>query len=200
MFEAGVLMRYVCGMSRPYGPVSVLRLGVALLLTAIFGGQACAQPAGRQSFIVVRDAETETLLRNIANPLFRAAGVDPGLVRITLLRDDAINSFVSTGNRMFINTGLISGANSVGELIGVIAHETGHIRSGHLARLPEAMQEAMLETIAATLFGAAAVLGSSQTRTRSPYRDNSIGDAGIGANAIGMWPPSRSVSAGPVPL
>ena len=159
----------------------MLWLGVALLLAAIFGGQACAQPAGRQSFIVVRDAETETLLRNIANPLFRAAGVDPGLVRITLLRDDAINSFVSTGNRMFINTGLISGANSVGELVGVIAHETGHIRSGHLARLPEAMQEAMLETIAATLFGAAAVLGSSQTRTRSPYRDNSIGDAGIGA-------------------
>jgi hypothetical protein len=25
-------------------------------------------------------------------------------------------------------------------------------------------------------------------------------EAGIGANAIGMWPPSRSVSAGPVPL
>ena len=25
-------------------------------------------------------------------------------------------------------------------------------------------------------------------------------EAGIGANAIGMWPPNRSVSAGPVPL
>ena len=53
----------------------------------------------------MRDAETETLLRNIANPLFRAAGVDPRLVRIILLRDVGINSFVSTGNRMFIKTG-----------------------------------------------------------------------------------------------
>jgi len=154
----------------------MFRVGVALLLVASFGTQACAQPAMRQSFVVVRDAETETLLRTIANPLFRAAGVDPGLVRIILLRDDAINSFVSTGNRMFINTGVIAGANSVGEIVAVIAHETGHIRGGHLARLPEAM----LETIAATLFGAAAVLGSGATRSRGPYRDNSGGDAGIG--------------------
>ena len=154
---------------------------MALLLAALLGGQAFAQPAVRQSFIVVRDAETETLLRTIANPLFRAAGVDPGLVRIILLRDDAINSFVSTGNRMFINTGLIAGANSVGEIVGVLAHETGHISGGHLARLPDAMQEAMLETIAATLFGAAAVVGSSQSRSRGPFRDNSVGDAGMGA-------------------
>ncbi|MBC7634900.1 MAG: hypothetical protein H7251_04785 [Acetobacteraceae bacterium] len=63
-------------MSRPCAPVGVFLLGVARLLAAVLGGQACAEPAGRQSFIVVRDAETETLLRNIANPLFRAAGVD----------------------------------------------------------------------------------------------------------------------------
>ena len=159
----------------------MFRMLVALLLAAAFGGQACAQPSGRQSWIVVRDAETETLLRTIANPLFRAAGVDPGLVRIILLRDDAINSFVSTGNRMFINTGLIAGAKSVGEIVGVLAHETGHISGGHLARLPDAMREAMLETIAATLFGAAAAVGGSQGRSGGPFRDNSAGDAGLGA-------------------
>lgn len=48
---------------------------------------------------------TETLLRTYANPLFRAAGLDVNLVRIVMLRDAAINSFVETGNRMFINTG-----------------------------------------------------------------------------------------------
>jgi predicted Zn-dependent protease len=89
----------------------MFRMIVTLLLAAALGGQACTQPSARQSWIVVRDAETETLLRTIANPLFRAAGVDPGMVRIILLRDDAINSFVSTGNRMFINTGLIACAN-----------------------------------------------------------------------------------------
>ncbi len=109
---------------------------------------------------IIRDAETETLLRNFANPLFRAAGVEPGLVRILILRDDAINSFVTTGNRMFIHTGLITRAESAGEMIGVIAHETGHIRGGHLAKLPELMREALITSIGSLLIGAAAGIAS----------------------------------------
>lgn len=154
-------------------------LGAAQVAGSI--SRAAAQPAGGQSIEIVRDAETETLLRNFANPLFRAAGVDPNMVRIILVRDDAINSFVSTGNRMFINTGLITKAESADELVGVIAHETGHIRGGHLAKLPEAMQAAMLEGLAATLMGAAVAIGGSRTSTHAPYYDNSASNAGIGA-------------------
>ncbi len=130
--------------------------------------------------VVIRDAETETLLRTFATPLFRAAGLDPNLVRIIVIRDDAINSFVSTGNRMFIHTGLIERVDSASELIGVIAHETGHVYGGHLAKLPEQMRAAMLESIAALLIGAAAgvaahdagtgmgaALGGSQMANRS---------------------------------
>jgi predicted Zn-dependent protease len=62
------------------------------------------QGTSEPTLAVIRDAETETLLRTFANPLFRAAGLDPNLVRIVLIQDGAINSFVSTGNRMFINT------------------------------------------------------------------------------------------------
>ncbi len=105
---------------------------------------------------MIRDAETETLFRTFANPLFRAAGVDPNLVRIILIRDNAINSFVSTGNLLFVNTGLVMKADSALELVGVLAHETGHIAGGHLAKLPEAMREAMISSIAAMLIGAAA--------------------------------------------
>lgn len=60
--------------------------------------------SGGPHLVVIRDAETGTLLRTYANPSFRAAGVEPNLVRIILIRDAAINSFVSTGNRMFIRT------------------------------------------------------------------------------------------------
>lgn len=109
---------------------------------------------------IIRDAETETLLRTIANPLFRAAGIEPNLVRITLLRDDALNSFVTTGNRMFINTGLLVRAESVGELVGVIAHEIGHVRGGHLAKLPDLMREALIKSIGSLLIGAAAGVGA----------------------------------------
>jgi predicted Zn-dependent protease len=62
----------------------------------------------RRRLVTVRDAETESLLRAVAHPLFRVAGVDPALVRITLIQARPINAFVTTGNRLFINTGLIS--------------------------------------------------------------------------------------------
>lgn len=112
-------------------------------------------PAGPQ-LVVIRDAETETLLRTFATPLFRAAGLESGLVRIIVLRDDAINSFVGTGNRMFIHTGLIEKAGSASALVGVIAHETGHIYGGHLARLPAEMENSALQSAAAMLIAAAA--------------------------------------------
>ncbi|OJY71030.1 MAG: hypothetical protein BGP12_07745 [Rhodospirillales bacterium 70-18] len=134
-------------------------LSVVMLLAS--GVPARAQ-SGAAPLVVIRDAETETLLRTFANPLFRAAGLSPGMVRIIVIRDDALNSFVSTGNRMFINSGLIARCRDAGELIGVIAHETGHIRGGHLLRLPEMMRAAMLKSIAAMLIGAAAgVAGGS---------------------------------------
>ncbi len=112
--------------------------------------------------VVIRDAETETLLRTYATPLFRAAGIDPGLVRIVLIENRAINAFVSTGNRMFIYTGLIEQASSALELIGVMAHESGHIAGGHVSQLPEQMREAMLKAVAAMLIGAAAGMASRQ--------------------------------------
>jgi predicted Zn-dependent protease len=124
----------------------VLRTGPALADIGSSGGR----------LIVIRDAETETLLRNFATPLFRAAGLDPNLVRIIVIRDDAINSFVTTGNRMFIHTGLIEKVESASALVGVMAHETGHVYGGHLAKLPELMRQAMLESAAALLIGSAA--------------------------------------------
>jgi predicted Zn-dependent protease len=106
--------------------------------------------------VTLRDAETETLLRTFANPLLRASGVEPNTVRFVLIGDDALNAFVSTGNHLFINSGIIAKAGSGLELAGVLAHEAGHIRGGHLARLPEIMREAMIKSVAAMLIGVAA--------------------------------------------
>jgi len=143
---------------------------VMLLSNLLTAASAAAQPYSGPRITVIRDAETETLLRTFANPLFRAAGVDPNLVRIIVIRDNAINSFVSTGNLMFVNTGLITKADSASEMVGVIAHETGHIAGGHLARLPEAMRAAMIESLVAVLVGAAAGVA-----TRGPGIGAAIG-------------------------
>jgi len=106
--------------------------------------------------VLIRDAETETFLHSFANPLFRVAGVSPGMTRITLVRDRALNAFVTTGNRMFINTGIIQQAETAREVIGTVAHETGHIAHGDISRLPEQAYQAMIESLGSLLSGAAA--------------------------------------------
>jgi predicted Zn-dependent protease len=131
----------------------VLALWVMLATSAPFPARAQGS-AG--ALVTVRDAETENLLRAIAHPLFRVAGVDPALVRMTLIQARPINAFVTTGNRLFINTGLIQQSAGAGDLAGVLAHETGHIAGGHVARLPEEMRNAMIRSLAGMLLGGAA--------------------------------------------
>ncbi|MGK7870719.1 M48 family metalloprotease [Falsiroseomonas sp. E2-1-a20] len=143
------------------------KLVVILVVLAFFAalaapGSAAAQSAS-QRVVTIRDAETENLVRRLSHPLFRTAGVDPGLVRTTLIQNRAINAFVSTGNRLFIHTGLIQQAGSVRELIGVLAHETGHIAGGHLARMPEEMRMAMLRAIGGMLLGGVAAAASGDS-------------------------------------
>ena len=124
-------------------------------------GPAAAQTPP-QRIVTIRDAETENLIRRLSHPLFRTAGLDPALVRITLIQNRAINAFVSTGNRMFLHTGLIQQALSAEEVAGVLAHETGHIAGGHLARMPDEMRNAMLRSLGAMLLGGAAAAASGQ--------------------------------------
>ncbi|NKC32999.1 M48 family metalloprotease [Falsiroseomonas selenitidurans] len=140
----------------------VILVVLAFLVALVAPGRAVAQSAP-QRIVTIRDAETENLVRRLSHPLFRTAGVDPGLVRITLIQNRAINAFVSTGNRLFIHTGLIQQSGTVRELVGVLAHETGHIAGGHLARLPEEMRAAMLRSVAAMLLGGVAAAASGQS-------------------------------------
>jgi predicted Zn-dependent protease len=145
----------------PTALLPILLVLAVLLAAPGFVGIAAAQ-ATSPRIVTIRDAETEHFIRRLAHPLFRAAGIDPALVRITLIQDRAINAFVTMGNRMFLQTGLLQQAGSAEEVAGVLAHETGHIAGGHLIRLPEEMRAAMLRTIAATLLGGAAAAASGQ--------------------------------------
>lgn len=116
---------------------------------------------------ILRDSEIEALLRDYANPILRAAGLRPGSIRVILVDDPAINAFVTSHNRMFIFTGLLLEADTPNEVIGVIAHETGHITGGHLAQLHEQMRRATASQIIGMLLGAATAVaagaaGSSQ--------------------------------------
>jgi len=128
---------------------------IFLLVTfvfALFAPQAQAQ-AQRQ---FIRDAEVENTIRIFGAPIFQAAGLDPAAIRILLISDPTLNAFVAGGQNIFFHTGLIIRTENPGQLIGVMAHETGHIAGGHLIRNSDAMSNASTEAILGMLLGAAA--------------------------------------------
>ena len=112
--------------------------------------------AAAENFI--RDTEIEADIRTMVTPIWKAAGLEPTSLHVYLVEDKQINSFVAGGQNEFINTGLIDRAQTPNQLIGVLAHETGHIAGGHLTRFQEAARNASIEGIIAMVAGAAAAV------------------------------------------
>lgn len=118
-----------------------------------------AAPARAQSRVsVVRDAEIEGLLKDYARPIFQAAGLSRKGIEVVLINDPDFNAFVD-GRRIFINTGTIMQAETPNEVIGVIAHECGHLAGGHQQRLREQMARAQTLAVVGGLLGVGAVAG-----------------------------------------
>lgn len=113
--------------------------------------------------ILVRDAEIESILKKLTNPLFRVAGLNPDLSKLYIVIDSDINAAATIGYRIFINSGLIVQALSVGQVAGVLAHETGHIASGHILRRLDAMDKASILRMAGYALGAAVAAISGRT-------------------------------------
>ncbi len=129
----------------------------ALLLVSPPMGPAAAQGRG---ISLIRDAEIENTIRAYATPIFSAADLDADAVRIHLVSDGAINAFVAGGQQLFIHTGLLTRADRPSQVVGVIAHEAGHITGGHLARLQDELRNATAKSIAAFVLAAAAGVAS----------------------------------------
>lgn len=128
-----------------------LALCLALVLTV--------QPAMAQS--VLRDAETEALLEDMAAPLVEAAGLEPGNVDMVLVNDPSINAFVAGGQAVYLHTGLIEAADNANEVQGVIAHELGHITGGHIVRRNEGTGAATSISLLSMLLGVGAALAGA---------------------------------------
>lgn len=137
-------------MSRFFGRLLVL----TVLITSIF------RPAFAQNLSLISDAETERMIRDFAAPVFAAAGLTTDSVSVHIVNDRALNAFVAGGQRIFLFTGLLVEADHPGQIIGVLAHETGHISGSHLARTQDALRGANAIAVVAAVLGiAAAVAG-----------------------------------------
>jgi predicted Zn-dependent protease len=78
-------------------------------------------------------------------------------VKIHLVNDPNLNAFVANGQQMFVHTGLITTVDTPSELIGVIAHETGHMSGGHLVKRREEFESMSMPVIASMILGVGAI-------------------------------------------
>lgn len=130
-----------------------LRTSLSVLLSILL----ISQPVAAQGIRTLRDAEMEAFIHAATDPVFEAAGMVPSNIDIVIVDDSALNAFYAGGQRIFIHTGLILQTEKVGQVVGVMAHETGHMVGGHVQRFGEAVGPATSISLLSLLLGAAAI-------------------------------------------
>lgn len=123
----GRVLTRVCGLRR-----NPARRAICALAVAVVAGPV---PAIAQGLPLIRDTEIENLLNDYARPIFKAAGLGSGRVAVRIVNNEAFNAFVVDGRSVYIHTGALMQAQRPNEVIGVLAHEAGHIAGGHMAAL-----------------------------------------------------------------
>lgn len=123
---------------------------VAIALGPIF---SAPQASGAT---IIRDTEIENTIRAYSAPLLAAAGLEDEAFNIHIVRDRELNAFVTRGQRLFVTTGLLRRSDNAGQILGVMAHEIGHISGGHLARSQAAFEKAGKAAFVTQILGLAA--------------------------------------------
>ena len=127
---------------------------------------------------IIRDTEAEQVLRDYTRPILRAAGLEKQNIQVVILNESGFNAFVADGRRIFVNHGALMQSETPNQIIGVLAHETGHLAGGHLAKLREQLAQAQTQMIIAMLLGAGAMVAGTRGG------NSNSGLANVGAAAV----------------
>jgi len=173
-------------LSRPASTFAKAARAVATFSLGAVMAFAGTVSAFAQGVPVVRDAEIEALVRDYARPIFKAAGLSSSNIQIVLVNDKSFNAFVA-GRRLFINTGALMQSETPNEIIGVIAHEAGHLAGGHQEKLREQLERAKTMAIVASLLGVGAIAAGAATNSKG------LAGAGMGLATGGGEMAQRSL-------
>ncbi|MEP9353823.1 M48 family metalloprotease [Xanthobacter sp. KR7-65] len=142
-------------------PALLAAAGRALCLAAAvalpFQAALAQEGPGQKRTSTIRDTEIEALLADYTRPVLKAAGLGQQNVEVVLISERSFNAFVADGRRIFVNTGALVDSVTPNQIIGVLAHETGHIAGGHLARMRQQIAGAQTMAIVAMLLAAGGV-------------------------------------------
>ncbi len=139
--------------ARPRG-WSALRhglLGAGALAAAAVTPMASVAQAQEAQPRTIEDTEIGEILHKECDPIFAAAGLDPKSIQIAMIEDKELNAGTVSTKLIGIYTGLIQETKTPNELIGVMAHETGHAAGGHTVRGDAEMQRAAMNPMLLTL-------------------------------------------------
>jgi predicted Zn-dependent protease len=128
---------------------------------AVSTSLAAVSPAAAQNLPLIRDTEIENLLKDYSLPIFKAAGLASQNITMRIIHHESFNAFVVDGHNVFINTGTLTQAKTPNEVIGVIAHETGHIVGGHLAQLRSRIARDATKSLLLTILGIGLMVGGA---------------------------------------
>jgi predicted Zn-dependent protease len=136
----------------------IAKLCVLLVIAAVLAPAT----AGAKGLRFIRDTEIENTVRAYSTPLFLAAGLNPQAVDVYLIDDPRLNAFVAGGQNMFLHTGLLLRAETPLQVMGVIAHETGHITGGHIVTRGDEVQKTTAALIASYVLGLGTALATGR--------------------------------------
>jgi predicted Zn-dependent protease len=156
--------------------VAIVTAAAVALTVALGGYPARAQTGSSAGIPMIRDAEIEQLLRDYTRPVLHAAGLSQQNIQVVIINDKSFNAFVMDSHRIFVNSGALTQSNTPNQIIGVLAHETGHIVGGHLAKMRQELANAQTAAIVAMLLGVGAMVAGA--------RSGSADTGNIGAAAI----------------
>src|SRR5581483_10497411 len=148
-------------------PARVKRMTPAARTVAVVTAAALVLsnvPSARaQGLPLIRDAEIEQLLREYTQPLLKTAGLSQQNIQVVIINDRAFNAFVADAKRIFVNAGALMEAETPNQIIGVLAHETGHIAGGHLSRIREQLAASSTQAILAMILGIGAMVAGARS-------------------------------------
>jgi predicted Zn-dependent protease len=146
--------------ARPGSRAVALVAAAAIALSSL---PARAQTGSAAGIPMIRDAETEQLLRDYTAPILKAAGLAQQNVQVVIIGDKSFNAFVVDAHRIFVNAGALMQATTPNQLIGVFAHESGHIVGGHLSKMRQELAHAQTAAIVAMLLGVGAMVAGARS-------------------------------------
>ncbi len=119
---------------------------------------------------LIRDAEIENSLKEFIDPLLQVAKLNKEKVRVFVIDDGQVNAFALPSSIIGITSGMLLRSQSLLQIMGVFAHEIGHIIGAHHVRIHDALNAHQRLTLIGMLLGGAAIAAGA-------------GDAGIGLMA-----------------